>query len=186
MVCASTGSSHLFVMTRRLVLVLILVSLLSLIGLASKGHPLPVGATAPAPAAVDENGAPVDFAALYARGLTLVYFYPKASTPGCTAQACSLRDGMADLATAGVTVIGVSHDSPAAQKKFKEHNQLPFTLVADQEGEVIKAFGVPTYVFGIPKRQSFLIKDGQVAWRSLSAQTKTHANEVRQAAAALR
>jgi peroxiredoxin Q/BCP len=125
-------------------------------------------------------------AQLYAQGLTLVYFYPKASTPGCTAQACSLRDSIADLKTAGVTVVGVSHDKPAAQKKFKEKNQLPFTLVADQEGAVIKAFGVPTIAFGIPKRQSFLIKDGKVAWRSLSAQTSTHADEVRQAVAALK
>src|SRR3954451_25161368 len=120
-------------MTRRLALVL--VSLLSLLGL-SKAEPLAVGATAPTPAAVDENGQPVHFAQLYAQGLTLVYFYPKASTPGCTAQACSLRDSIADLKTAGVTVIGVSHDKPAAQKKFKEKNQLPFTLVADQEGAV--------------------------------------------------
>lgn len=173
-------------MTRRIVLVFILVSLLSLLGLASKGEPLAVGATAPAPAAVDENGQPVHLKEIYAKGVTLVYFYPKASTPGCTAQACSLRDSIADLKTAGVTVIGVSHDKPAAQKKFKEHYQLPFTLIADQDGAVIKAFGVPTYVFGIAKRQSFLIKDGKVAWRSLSAQTKTHADEVRKAVAALR
>jgi peroxiredoxin Q/BCP len=170
-------------MTRRFTLVL--VSLFSLLGI-SKAEPLEVGAKAPTPAAIDENGQPVHFAQLYARGLTLVYFYPKASTPGCTAQACSLRDGIADLKTAGVTVIGVSHDKPAAQKKFKENNQLPFTLVADQEGEVIKAFGVPTIAFGIPKRQSFLIKDGKVVWRSLSAQTKTHADEVRKAVAALK
>ncbi|HEV7404536.1 MAG TPA: peroxiredoxin [Chthoniobacteraceae bacterium] len=173
-------------MTRRIALVLVLVSLLSLLGIASKTEPLAVGAKAPTPAAVDENGQPVDFAQIYAQGLTLVYFYPMASTPGCTAQACSLRDALNDLKNAGVTVIGVSHDKPAAQKKFKENNRLPFTLVADREGEVIKAFGVPTYLFGISKRQSFLIKDGHVAWRALSAQTSTHADEVRQAAAALK
>jgi peroxiredoxin Q/BCP len=175
-------------MTRRLALVfaLVLVSLLSLLGLSSKAEPLAVGAKAPAPAAVDENGQPVNLAQIYTNGLTLVYFYPMASTPGCTKQACSLRDGIADLKTAGVTVIGVSHDKPAAQKKFKESNALPFTLIADQGGEVIKAFGVPTIVFGIPKRQSFLIKDGKIAWRSLSAETSTHADEVRKAAAALK
>lgn len=171
-------------MSRRLTVVL--VSLLSLLGITAQAEPLAIGAAAPAPAAIDENGQPVDFAQIYAKGPTLVYFYPKASTPGCTKQACSLRDGMADLKTAGVTVIGVSHDGPAAQKKFKEKHQLPFPLVADTTGEVIKAFGVPTIAFGIPKRQSFLIKDGKVAWRSLSAQTSTHADEVKKAAAALR
>jgi peroxiredoxin Q/BCP len=169
-------------MPRRLALVL--VSLLSLLGITAKAEPLDLGAKAPTPAAVDENGQPVHLAQIYAKGLTLVYFYPKAGTSGCTAQACSLRDGIADLKTAGVTVIGVSHDKPEAQKKFKEKNGLPFTLLADHEGEVIKAFGVPTIVFGIPQRQSFLIKDGKVAWRSLSAQTSTHADEVRKAAAA--
>jgi peroxiredoxin Q/BCP len=170
-------------MTRRFALVL--VSLLSLLGI-SNAEPLAVGAPAPTPAAVDENGEPVHFARLYANGLTLVFFYPMANTPGCTAQACSLRDASDDLKAAGVTVIGVSHEKPAAQKTFKEDHHLPFTLVADREGEVIKAFGVPTIVLGIPKRQSFLIEDGKIAWRSLSAETATHADEVRKAVAALK
>ena len=165
---------------------LLIVSLLSLLGLKASADPLEVGAKAPALTAADENGQPVQLANIYAKGLTLVYFYPKASTPGCTAQACSLRDGITTLHDLGVTVLGVSHETPASQKKFKDSNHLPFTLIADQDGEVIKAFGVPTYVFGIPKRQSFLIKDGKVVWRSLSAQTATHADEVKQAIAALK
>lgn len=158
----------------------------SFFGTNLRAAPLEVGAPAPAVTAPDENGTPVKFQDVYAKGLTLVYFYPKASTPGCTAQACSLRDSIADLKTAGVTVLGVSHDSAEAQRKFKEKNQLPFTLIADADGKVISAFGVPTMIAGIAKRQSFLIKDGRVAWRSLSAQTSTHAQEVRQAVAALK
>ncbi len=158
---------------------------MAFLGINLTAKPLEVGAPAPLITAPDENGDSVDFADVYAKGLTLVYFYPKASTPGCTAQACSLRDGIADLKAVGVTVLGVSHDKPADQKKFKEAYDLPFTLIADADGQVIEAFGVPTAVLGISKRQSFLIQDGKVAWRSLKAQTKTHAEEVAAAVAAL-
>jgi len=169
----------------KLSLVLIM-SLLSLLGLTAAAAPLEVGATAPVLTAKDQDGKPVDFGKVYAGGLALIYFYPKASTPGCTAQACSLRDQIVQLKDLGITVIGVSHDGPAAQKKFKEKNQLPFTLVADDDGQVVKAFGVPTIMFGIPKRQSFLVKNGKIVWRSLSAQTSTHADEVRKAVAELK
>lgn len=161
-------------------------ALTSLFGCSFGAEPLSIGANAPDVTAPDENGNPVDFAKIYARGLTLVYFYPKASTPGCTAQACSLRDGIADLKADGVTILGVSHDTAEAQRMFKEKYNLPFTLIADREGKVIRAFGVPTIVFGIANRQSFLIKDGKVVWRSLHAQTKSHAEEVSKAVAALK
>ncbi len=158
---------------------------MALLGINLHAEPLEVGASAPLVTAPNENGDLVNFADVYAEGLTLVYFYPKSSTPGCTAQACSLRDGIADLRAIGVTVLGVSHDKPADQKRFKEAYNLPFTLIADSRGDVIRGFGVPTIVLGIAKRQSFLIKDGKVVWRSLSAQTKTHAEEVKEAVEAL-
>lgn len=159
-----------------------------LVGILSsaRAEPLAVGVKAPKVSAPDENGANVDLGKIYSRGITLVYFYPKASTPGCTAQACSLRDSIADLKSLGITVVGVSSDKPEAQKKFKEKNSLPFTLIADNERKVAKAFGVPTIVFGISKRQSFLVKDGTIVWRSLSAQTGSHADEVRKAVIALK
>jgi peroxiredoxin Q/BCP len=167
-------------------LVIVILILIAFITLKARAEPLEVGAKAPAITAPDENGKPVDLGKVYSHGLTLVYFYPKASTPGCTAQACSLRDNIADLKNLGVTVIGVSHDTAEAQKKFKDKYNLPFTLIADHDGKVIQAFGVPTIAFGIANRQSFLVKDGKVVWRSLSAQTKTHADEVRQAVASLK
>lgn len=164
----------------------ILLSLAAMFGMNLRAEPLEVGAKAPVITAPDENGVPVDLAKIYADGLTLIYFYPKADTPGCTAQACSLRDSIADLKNVGVTVIGVSRDSQDAQKKFKEKYSLPFTLLADSDGKVIEAFGVPTMPMGIPKRQSFLVKDGTVVWRSLNAQTDTHAQEVSDAVAGLK
>jgi peroxiredoxin Q/BCP len=152
-----------------------------------RATPLPVGDAAPDITALDENGQPVKFADLYAKGLTLVYFYPKANTAGCTAQACSLRDGIVDLKKIGVNVVGVSRDTPAAQKAFKEKYQLPFTLIADADGKVIAAFGVPTIpVVGLAKRQSFLVKDGRIVWYSPAAQTSTHAKEVEAAVASLK
>ena len=71
----------------------------------------------------------------------VVYFYPKDSTPGCTAEACSLRDGLDDLVAAGYAVVGVSADSTASHRRFKEKQGLNFPLVADVERKTIEAFG---------------------------------------------
>jgi peroxiredoxin Q/BCP len=122
----------------------------------------------------------VSFADVYAKGITLVYFYPKAGTPGCTAQACSLRDSFADLKGKGLQILGVSEDTVTSQKKFKDENKLPFTLIADRDGQVARAFGVPL-TMGLAKRQSFIIRDGKVAWTSLQAKTKEHAQEIQAA-----
>lgn len=173
-------------MVRRMKISGILVAICALLGMNLRAEPLEVGAKAPDVTVPDENGKPVDVASICGKGVTLIYFYPKADTPGCTAQACSLRDSIADLEGLGVTVIGVSRDTPEAQKTFKEKYNLPFTLLADSEGTVIEAFGVPTLPMGMAKRQSFLFKDGTVVWRSLNAQTGSHAQEVKDAIAQLK
>ncbi|CAN5704793.1 peroxiredoxin [soil metagenome] len=161
--------------------------LLALGSIVSYATPLAVGAAAPAVTGTDQNGKSIDFAKAYKKGLTLVYFYPKAGTPGCTAQACSLRDSFADLTAQGIQVIGVSRDSVASQKKFEESNKLPFPLVADADGKVAAAFGVDLIpVVGLTQRESFLIKDGKIAWVTTKAQTSTHAQEVRDAVAKLK
>ena len=133
----------------------------------------------PAPEAVtrDENGQEVRLADFYGEGFTLVYFYPKADTPGCTAQACSLRDGFAELQDRGVRVIGVSSDGPAAQRQFKARHHLPFTLLADEDHAVANAFGV-RLLLGMTHRQAFLIKDRRVVWRDLRASTRGQARDV--------
>jgi len=106
-------------------------SLLSLLGLVAHADPLAVGADAPKITAPDQDGTPVNFADVYAKGPTLVYFYPKADTPGCTKQACSLRDDWSALKAKGIQVLGVSADKEDSQKKFKDKYTLPFTLIAD-------------------------------------------------------
>lgn len=153
---------------------------MNLFGFFAQAEPLPVGAPAPDVSALDQDGTPVQLRDVCAEGITLVYFYPKADTPGCTAQACSLRDSFADLKADGLRIYGVSHDSPAAQKKFREKYNLPFTLLSDSEGKVAAAFGVPT-TLGFTSRQSFVLKDGKVAWTSLKAKTGDHAAEVQAA-----
>jgi thioredoxin-dependent peroxiredoxin len=159
-------------------------SILAFFGLVPASNALEAGANAPAPIATDQDGAQVSFADIYKKGATLVYFYPKADTPGCTAEACSLRDSYADLRAMGVQIIGVSGDKPGAQEKFRDKYKLPFTLIADTDGGVAKAFGVPT-LGGFPKRQSFLIKDGKIAWLDKNASTAKQADDVRKALASL-
>lgn len=101
---------------------------------------LNVGDKAPDFLGVDERGNEVRVSDYRGRKL-VVYFYPKDSTPGCTAEACSLRDGMDDLVAAGYAVVGISADSAASHSRFKEKQSLNFPLVADVEKSTIEAFG---------------------------------------------
>jgi peroxiredoxin Q/BCP len=101
---------------------------------------LNIGDIAPDFLGCDENGTEIRVSDYRGRRL-VVYFYPKDSTPGCTAEACSLRDGMDDLVAAGYAVVGISADSAASHMRFKEKQQLNFPLVADVEKQTIQAFG---------------------------------------------
>lgn len=99
-----------------------------------------VGETAPDFLGLDENGNEIRVSDFRGRKL-VVYFYPKDSTPGCTAEACSLRDGMEELVAAGYSVVGISADSAASHQRFKEKQGLNFPLVADTDKVAIQAFG---------------------------------------------
>lgn len=145
---------------------------------------LKLGEKAPKINALDETGTAIHLADYYQKGPTLIYFYPKADTPGCTKQACGLRDSFASLQARGLQIIGVSNDKPGSQKKFKEKHKLPFLLLADHAGEVAKAFGVPT-IFGFAKRQSFLVDNGKIVWSDLSVSASTHVSNVNDALDAL-
>ncbi len=154
-------------------------ALCSFLGLTflSQAAPLGAGAAAPGISAMDQDGKTVNFEEVYAKGPTLVYFYPKADTPGCTKQACSLRDDWAELKAKGIQILGVSGDKPGSQKAFQDKFKLPFTLIADSESKVADAFGVP-HLAGMDKRQSFLIQNNKVVWTMPSASTTTHAKDV--------
>lgn len=144
---------------------------------SARAEPLDIGAPAPAVTATDQDGKSIQLGELYQRGLVLVYFYPKAGTSGCTAQACSLRDAYEALTARGVTVVGVSTDQAADQKKFQDQNHLPFVLLADPEHKVVDAFGVPLRG-ATATRQAFLVKDGRIVWRDLTASTDQQAADV--------
>lgn len=89
----------------------------------------------------NENGEEIRLSDFKGRKLVL-YFYPKDNTSGCTAQACSLRDGFAELRKAGYEVLGVSVDNEKSHRGFIEKNKLPFSLIADTEKKLVNQFGV--------------------------------------------
>ena len=100
-----------------------------------------VGDKAPDLLGKDENGKEIHLSDYKGKKVVL-YFYPKDSTPGCTAEACSMRDNYADLQKAGYIVIGVSVDSEQSHQKFITKNSLPFPLVADTDKKLVEEFGV--------------------------------------------
>src|SRR5882757_971135 len=146
-------------------------------------EPLKVGDPAPAVTGITDSGEKLALADVYKKQpYTLVYFYPKADTPGCTKQGCSLRDGYEALTKKGVAVIGVSHDDVAAQKAFKDKYHLPFTLIADTDKTVINAFGVPTKTVPamgeFASRSAYLIKDGKVVYTDYKGTTDKQAEAI--------
>jgi len=143
-------------------------------------QPLQTGSPAPDFSLPDQNGNPVTLAGLRGKKV-LVYFYPKAMTPGCTTQACSLRDVNAELAALNVVVLGISPDPAKRLKKFEERDQLNFTLLADEDHAVADAFGVwgPKKFMGKEydgiHRQSFLIdEEGKIAHHFDKFKTSDH------------
>lgn len=100
-----------------------------------------IGDKAPELLGMDANGREIKLSD-YAGRKVVLYFYPKDNTSGCTAEACSLRDGYDSLHAAGYEVIGVSKDSAASHRKFAEKHNLPFTLIADTDKTLNEAFGV--------------------------------------------
>jgi peroxiredoxin Q/BCP len=98
------------------------------------------GAAAPAFALLDQDGKTVSLSDYTGKKL-LLYFYPKADTPGCTAQACSIRDEMPNLSDLGISAVGISPDQPAKLKKFKDKYDLNFPLLSDPEHQTADAYG---------------------------------------------
>ena len=158
----------------------------SLLGMATLVHaePLKVGDKAPLVAGTTDAGTPLKFADVYGKQTyTLVYFYPKAYTGGCTAQGCSLRDSYDALTKKGVAVIGVSLDTVEAQKGFKELNHFQFPLISDLDKKVTNAFGVPNG--NVAQRSAYLIKDGKIIYADYKGTTDKQAEVILQVIADL-
>jgi peroxiredoxin Q/BCP len=139
---------------------------------------LKLGDRIPALTLPDQDGKPLDLATYGSEGYLLVFFYPKANTPGCTAQACSLRDSETQLKERGVKILGISADKPASQKKFVTGQKLPYPLIADSESKAIQAFGVESAMFGFARRSAFLFHHGKLVWRDPKSSTKDQAEMV--------
>jgi thioredoxin-dependent peroxiredoxin len=155
----------------------LLVTLLAASSEETNGQ-LKLGDLIPAVASTDQDGKSVDLAQVSKTGYTLVYFYPKAMSPGCTAQACSLRDSYTELQQKGVKVFGVSLDSVQAQKEFVQKDHLPFQLLSDTDRKVTTAFGVPLMKNAFATRQAYLFKDGKLVWLDTKASTDKQAQDV--------
>ena len=145
-----------------------------------------VGDKAPAILGKNEKGETVELAQYKGRKIVL-YFYPKDNTPGCTAQACSLRDNYKELSKQGYEVIGVSTDNEASHQRFIKNKNLPFTLIADTDKKLVEAFGVygEKKMFGRTYmgtfRTTFIINEEGIIERIITpkeVKTKTHANQI--------
>lgn len=154
---------------------LMLFSFLPFFGQAAER--LEVGERLPDVTCNDQDGKPVVITQFGAQGYLLVYFYPKANTPGCTKQGCSLRDNWEALTRRGVKVLGVSADNEEAQKSFKKSQNFPFSLLADKDKKVIQAFQVPVR-FGFASRSAYLFKDGVCVMADYDGHTGDQAQQV--------
>jgi peroxiredoxin Q/BCP len=132
-----------------------------------------LGTAAPQVTTVNELGEAVDLGAELSKGTALVFFYPKAMTGGCTKQVCSLRDSWDVLKERGVAIYGVSSDTAELQKEFSNRYELPFSLIADTDKAVSKAFGKNRW-----SRQAYIFQDGVLVWRDLSASTAKQGEDV--------
>ena len=149
------------------------------------------GDAAPAFAGPTADGQTVRLADFAGQAL-LLYFYPKDDTPGCTKQACNLRDGLEALRQHSIAVVGVSPDSTEAHGQFAQKYDLPFLLLADPDHAILNAYGVwgERSLYGKPvvgvKRTSFLIdRDGVIRHVFKRPKTADHTQEVLTKAAAL-
>jgi peroxiredoxin Q/BCP len=156
---------------------LILMSLSALLFGSSRAEPLKIGDQAPVLSAITDTGTTLNLGEVYPKNnYTLVWFYPKASTPGCTKQGCSLRDATAELQKKGVAVIGVSLDTVEAQQRFKKEQKFPFTLLADTDKKVVKAFGQSPLL--LASREAYLIdRSGRIVYHD-EKQTEKQAEKV--------
>tara|TARA_R110002050_G_scaffold195593_2_gene330471 strand:+ start:12182 stop:12646 length:465 start_codon:yes stop_codon:yes gene_type:complete len=151
---------------------------------------LVTGDKAPDFSGINQNNTTVQLSDFKGKKVIL-FFYPKDMTPGCTAQACNLGENYAELTSKGFEVIGVSADSVTRHQKFIEKYDLPFTLIADENKEIIKAYGV----WGLKKlygkeyegihRETFIINEnGIIEQVILKVKTKTHTEQILEALSA--
>ncbi len=162
-------------------IVLFLTALICFTALHCSAKQLQIGNRAPNFSLVNQNGETVTLDDFKGQKVAL-YFYPKDSTPGCSEQACSLRDDYAALTEAGITILGLSRGSVKSKQKFIAKKGLPFTLLVATK-QILKDYGVNRgfwwYIFGLPKRWTFLVNEyGLIVGIIKDVDTKHHAQQI--------
>ena len=130
---------------------------LSLLSLGAQAEPLAVGRKAPDFVLKNQEGQTVTLASRAGQGWTVLYFYPKAGTPGCTTQACAFRDAIKQVRDQNAEVYGISTDDVPALAEFHEKHRLNFTLLSDPDARVTDAYGVKMPVLNMAKRWTFIV-----------------------------
>lgn len=125
----------------------------------------------------DETGEPRTLSGLLEKGPVVLFFYPAALSPGCTAEACHFRDLAAELAEAGAQAVGISADPVAKQKEFADRHSLGYPLLSDPSGEVRARFGVARALSFLPaKRQTFVIDTDRRVLAVLKSEVRMNAH----------
>lgn len=128
------------------------------------------GDPAPAFTAHTHQDHPIALADFQDKNVVVLFFYPRDGTPVCTKEACAFRDAYEDFQQAGAVVIGVSSDSPERHQQFASSHRLPFLLIADQDGSLRKAFGVPKSLGLLPGRVTYVIDRAGIVRHVFSSQ----------------
>ena len=145
-----------------------------------------VGDKAPLIDGKDQDGKAFKLADVVGKKIVLLYFYPKDDTPGCTKEACGLRDRMTDLEKDQVQVLGVSFDDGESHKKFIAKHNLNFPLLVDTDGKIADEYGARMPNKSMARRVSFLIGlDGKIAHVTDNPSADVHLNEMKDAVAKL-
>lgn len=145
---------------------------------------LKVGDKMPLFAAANQNGEVVESTSLVSKRC-VIYFYPRANTPGCTAEACNLRDNHERFVAEGYRVIGISKDSVSAQKRFAERYELPFDLLSDATTDIMQAFGAwgekklyGKVSYGTLRKTYIFDEQGVLVKIIEKVDTKNHTNQI--------
>jgi peroxiredoxin Q/BCP len=170
------------IMYRTISSALFLAGIVAAVQAADSAKTPAVGDKAPLIQGKDQNGKTFKLADVVGKKVVLLYFYPKDNTPGCTKEACGLRDRMGDLKKENVEVVGVSFDNAQSHQKFIADYNLNFTLLADTDGKIADAYGVRMPAKSMAKRVSFLIGlDGKIAHVTDSPSADKHLAEMKDA-----
>jgi len=157
----------------------VVAGLLATMGIVAAGAGPQTGTLAPMFEAKDQNGTTVRLADYLGKSNVVLYFYPKDDTPGCPAEACSLRDGYPAIMATGAVVLGVSADDVGSHAAFAKKFNLPFPILADPDGALIHSYGVKMPLLTMAHRVTFIIDQrGVIRYRMDKVDAARHDQQV--------